>query len=128
MPTIVIYKPSNCYPQQNEGSKVAFDRLLLNTGANHLSDDQFAKLKIHPDFDGYVARKALVVQEAKAEVEVVPLSEIPANLAAYTTAEADEIIDSTHDVDVLKRWLSTEMRSTTRKDLTRRIKDLGGEL
>jgi len=41
---------------------------------------------------------------------------------------ADAIIDNTHDVDILKRWLSTENRATTRRDLTRRIKDLGGSV
>jgi hypothetical protein len=128
MPTIVIYKPGNCYPQQGEGTSVGFDRLLLRAGTNHLTDAEFGRLNVHPDFADYVARKALVVQEPKDEVEVVPLSDIPLNLAAYTTGEADEIIDNTHDVDILKRWLTTENRLTTRKDLTRRIKDLGGDL
>ena len=125
---VVIYKPSNCYPQQADGSSVGFDRIVLRTGTNHLSDQQFSKLKAHPDFPGYVARNAVVVQESKEAVEVVPLTDIPANLAGYTTPEADAIIDNTHDVDILKRWLSTENRATTRKDLTRRIKDLGGSV
>jgi hypothetical protein len=128
MPTIVIYKPGNCFPQQAEGSKVGFDRLLLRPGTNHLSDDQFSKLQAHPAFSGYVSRGALVVQQPKDEVEVIPLSDVPANLAEYNTREADEIIDNTHDVDILKRWLSNEPRSTTRNDLTRRIKDLGGDV
>jgi hypothetical protein len=128
MPTIVIYKPGNCYPEQREGSKVAFDRLLLRSGINHLSDADFAKLKAHPDFAGYAERKALVVQEPKDEVEIVPLSDIPANLSSFNVAAADDVIDNTHDVDVLRRWLKEETRATTRKSLTQRIKDLGGDL
>lgn len=125
---IVIYKPANTYPQQAEGSQVGFDRLRLKTGVNHLTDAQFAALSKHPDYPAYVARKALVVQEEKDEVAVIPLTDIPANLSGYNTQEADEIIDNTHDVDILKRWLKDETRSTTRRDLTRRIKDLGGDL
>lgn len=126
--TVVIYKPGNCYPQQTEGSKVGFDRLRLNTGANHLTAEQFATLKAHPDFQAYVDRKALVVQEPNAEVQVVPLTDIPADLAAYNVADADEIIDNTHDADILRAWLKAETRATTRRSLTRRIKDLGGEI
>ena len=128
MPTIVIYKPGNCYPEQREGSSVGFDRLLLKAGANHLSDTEFSRLKAHPDFAGYVQRKALVVQEPKEEVDPVPFSDIPASLAGYNTTEAEDIIDATHDADVLRRWLSAERRVATKKSLTQRIKDLGGEI
>jgi hypothetical protein len=128
MPQIVIYKPQNCYPPQAPGTRVGFDRLRLKSGINHLSDVDFAKLKSHPAYQGYVDRKALVVQEPKEEVEVVPLSETPANLSAYNVDEAEDIIDNTHDLDVLKRWLSGETRVTTRRDLNQRIKDIeGGE-
>jgi len=126
--TTVIFKPGNCYPQQKEGSKVGFDRLRLNTGANHLTEAEFAALSAHPAFQSYVDRKALVVQESKETVELVPLSEIPANLSAFNVGEAEEIIDNTHDADILRRWLKEETRATTRKSLTRRLKDLGGDV
>lgn len=125
---IVIYKPRNTYPPQGEGTRVGFDRLILKAGVNHLSDEVFATLKRHPDFASYVERKALVVQESTTKVDPVPLTEIPKNLTGYNVEEAEEIIDETHDIDVLKAWLQGESRKTTRNDINQRIKQLeGGE-
>lgn len=126
--TTVIYKPENCYPQQGPRSKIRFDRLTLDPGTNHLSEAQFSTLAAHPDFKAYVNRKALIIQEPKEEVELVPLSDIPANLSAYNLTEAGDIIDNTHDVDVLKRWLKDENRKGARDQITLRIKNLGGNV
>lgn len=123
---IVIYKPQNCFPPKSELSRIGFDRLFLKPGTNHLSDSSLSALKAHPDFQSYADRKALVVKEG--ESETIPLTDTPANLSAYNVDDAEQIIDDTHDVAVLKAWLKAEPRKMTRADLTQRIKDLGGEI
>lgn len=128
MPQIVIFKPGNCYPPLNPQVGIGFDRLRLKPGANHISDEQFNALTSHPSYLSYVERKALIVHHAEKEVQAVPLSETPANLAGYNVDDAEDIIDNTHDIDVLKRWLNDEPRKTARTALNQRIKDLqGGE-
>jgi hypothetical protein len=127
MPQIVIYKPENTYPQQLPGTGVGFDRLRLKAGSNHLSDTEFESLSQHPDYPAYVARKALVVHEPKEEVEPVPLSEIPKDLSAYNVDESGDIIDGTHDADVLKVWQKADNRVSVKRAISQRLKDLGGE-
>ena len=119
---IVIYKPKNCVPQRL--GNIIFDSVELKPGANMLTDKDYGRLSKHPDFEKYKTLKALVVQEPKEEVEPVPLTSIPQNLSGYNVEEAEDIIDNTHDVDVLQRWLTAETRKTTRTDLERRIKDI----
>lgn len=123
---LVIFKPENCYPPLNSGTGIAFDRVRLKAGLNTLSESDYQKLSEHPSFADYLDRKALVVQEPVSDVEVIPLSDTPANLSGYNVEDAGEIIDNTHDLDILRRWLSAETRKTTRAALTQRIKDLGG--
>jgi hypothetical protein len=119
---ILIYKAENCYPQRT--GAIAFDGIELTPGVNHLSDADIAKLQAHPDFGAYQERKALAVKETEPdkEVQTVPLSEVPKDLSAYNVGEADDIVDNTHDVDVLNRWLIGETRSTVRRNITQRKK------
>jgi uncharacterized protein YifN (PemK superfamily) len=126
MPQIVMFKPGNCYPPLQDHVEIGFDRLRLKPGTNHLSDAEFAALSNHPDYPSYAARKALVVHSTQELVDVIPLSEVPADLSAYNVEEAGDIIDGTHDLDVLKRWYSADARVTVKKAITQRTKDLGG--
>ena len=126
MSKIVILKNANLFPPRKREARLNLDRVSLKDGSNFLSDEQFNKVSRHPLYQALVERKALVVQEPQSEVEPVPLSEVPANLSGYNVEEADDIIDNTYDLDVLKRWLSAETRKTTRDDLNRRIKDIEG--
>src|SRR6056297_1415782 len=126
MPQVVIFKPQNCYPPLSSNTGIGFDRLRLKPGANPLSDEAFSALAKHPSFQSYVGRKALIIQDQKADVEPVPLTDIPQDLTGYNVDEADEIIDKTNDLSVLQQWLSRETRITTKRDLDRRIKDLEG--
>jgi hypothetical protein len=121
VPKIVIYKPENCYPPQREGTQVGFDRIRLKSGVNHLSDEKYQDLAQHPSFPEYADRKALVVQEEQSEVQTVPFSEVPKDLTAYNTTEADAIIDGTHDKDVLNLWLKADARAGVRKAINQRL-------
>ena len=126
MPQVVIFKPGNCYPPLKENVSIGFDRLRLKPGSNPLSDAQFAALSAHPDYAAYVERKALVVHTTQELAPTIPLSEIPADLSAYNVEDAGDIIDGSHDIDVLKRWASADARITVKKAIAQRIKDLGG--
>jgi hypothetical protein len=121
---IVIFKPENCYPPRRAG--IQLDQIVLTPGVNHLSPEQTARLRAHPTFGQYQARNAIVVQEPVSEVTPIPLSDVPSNLSGYNVEQAEEIIDQTHDVDVLQRWLSGETRKTARTVIERRIDNLKG--
>lgn len=124
----VIFKPAKCYPPMAPTARLWFDRVRLKAGVNHLNDKDFQTLTTHPDYQGYADRGAVVAMEPEAVVKDIPLSDTPANLGAYNVGEAEDIINATEDIDVLKRWLSAETRKTTRDDLIRQIKDLGGSV
>ena len=126
MPQVVLFKPENCYPPLKQTAGIGFDRLRLVAGSNHLSDAQFDALIAHPDYPAYVERKALVVHSTQELVAVIPLSEIPADLSSYNVEDAGEIIDGSHDIDVLKRWAAADARVTIKRAIAQRVKDLGG--
>lgn len=124
----VIFKPAKCYPPMSKSAPLGFDRVRLKAGVNHLNAKDFQILINHPDYQSYADRGAVVAMEPEKVVEDIPLSDTPANLGAYNVGEAEDIVNATEDIDVLKRWLSAETRKTTRDDLIRQIKDLGGSV
>ena len=54
-------------------------------------------------------------------MQTVPFTEVPKDLTAYNTTEADAIIDATHDKDVLNLWLKADARAGVRKAINQRL-------
>lgn len=122
MTVSLTFHPHNCFPVRK--GRVKFDSIELKSGTNFLSDIDFARLKEHPDYPRYVEWEAIKVQESDAPVDSIPLSDVPANLSAYSPKKAESIVDDTYDLDLLKRWLEAESRVTVKRVLEGRIQDL----
>lgn len=122
MTVSLIFHPHKCFPPRK--GAVKFDSIELKSGINFLNDVDFSRLSSHPDYTRYVEWEAIKVQESDAPVDSIPLSDVPANLSAYSPKKAESIVDDTYDVDVLKRWLEAESRVTVKRVLEGRIQDL----
>lgn len=128
MSKIVVYRPEGCRPPRASNSVLKIDaypwRLSLNPGNNLVSDEDAQKLENHSDFDKYQGWGALTIKDGPKEPSASDSTTAPDNLSHLNTDEAQDLIDKTDNVDLLRKWLAAESRKTTRGDLERRIKAL----
>lgn len=123
--TPVTYKPGRCSPPRGPSSQLLFDNITLQAGPrNYLSDDDLSRLMDHPDFARYEAIGAIEIQGAAEAVPTTPGNEYPANLSTLKTEAAEDLINATDDLEVLRTWFDAETRKGVREILSRRMREI----
>ncbi|MBW4668430.1 MAG: hypothetical protein KME60_13630 [Cyanomargarita calcarea GSE-NOS-MK-12-04C] len=115
----ILYFPNKAFPPRS--GNVFFDTIALKPGTNnHLSADDIAALKAHPDFPQYEKWGAIEIVGTVAEIKPVAAS----SLSQLSAEEAEKTIESTHDAEKLAEWMKNESRITVRRALNRRIQQI----
>lgn len=115
----VLYFPNKAFPPRS--GNIFFDAIALRPGTNnHLSAEDIAVLKTHPDFPQYEKWGAIEIIGANPEIKPVAVSE----LSKLSAEEAERTIEATHDVEKLAEWAKNESRVIVRRALNRRIQQI----
>jgi hypothetical protein len=108
---------------------VKFNGILVLPGLNmDISEANTDLLLSNPDFQNLVDQNAIELIQPESVVDSVdPASntELP-NLGAYGIDQTDDIISTTNDLEILKKWLEQEKRVTVRRQLNQRIEIIKG--
>ena len=108
---------------------LSFDGIKIDrAGINYqLTTEEVDRLVAHPDFPRYHG-KGLEIKEAEmTEAEVIdPKANAQfSDLSGFTLAQIDEVVNSTHDTEILKKWLAEEKRVKARRAIENRIDAIG---
>lgn len=115
----ILYFPSKAFPPRS--GNIFFDAIALKPGTNnHLSAEDIATLRLHPDFPQYEKWGAIEVVGAQAEVKPMAVSE----LSKLSPEEAEKTIEATHDLEKLAEWGKNESRVLVRRALNRRTQQI----
>lgn len=128
--TTVLFAPSKCLPPRR--GAVNLDGIKLAPGApTHLSEDELAKLKAHPSFARYEKWGAVQILGTESTKPPTDTSKLE-NLSTFDIKGGDgekgaeDIVAATTDVALLNKWLKAETRTTLKKIISDRVKELGG--
>ena len=119
---LIVFKPEDLVIR---AKALSFDGIKIDrAGINYqLTSEEVDRLIAHPDFPRYL-NKGLEVKEAETEeAEVIdPKANAQfADLSGFTLNQIDEIVNTTHDSEILRKWLAGEKRVKARRAIENRI-------
>lgn len=104
---------------------LSFDGIKIDrAGINYqLSTEEVERVIAHPDFPRYHGRGLEIKEAEMVEAEMVdPKANAQlSDLSSFSLTQIDEVVASTHDTEILKKWLAEEKRVKARRAIENRI-------
>ncbi|MBW4421786.1 MAG: hypothetical protein KME13_21630 [Myxacorys californica WJT36-NPBG1] len=117
---LVLFRPEKLNPPLR--GEQYYDRLRLNPGTNHRSEDEVKKLLAHPDYAQHSEWGAIEVIEEKPTVP--KKTTVESGLDKLSEEDAQKVIEATFDIPMLEGYLAKEQRKAIVNLLNRRITEL----